>query len=75
MTPRQEVTYLKLTKFGYEFDYWDPNGRDVVVTRRERGEEYSIKHDSAAILPSGDTFPLDDENDVEHGDRIADEGI
>lgn len=73
MTPKQEETYSRLAKAGYEFDYWDR--QDVVMTRRERGMEYSKKHGSLAILPSGETFPLKDEDDVEYGDRIADEGI
>ena len=75
MSPSQEETYHKLIEIGYVFDYWDSNGRDVVMTKRERGNEYSHKQDSIAILPSGDTFPLKEEDDVQYGDRIADEGI
>ena len=73
MTPKQAETYFRLEKAGYEFDYWDR--QDVVMARRERGMEYSKKYGSLAILPSGETFPLKDEDDVEYGDRITDEGI
>lgn len=73
MTPEQEETYMRLTRAGYEFDYWD--GKDVVLTRKDRGQDYSRNLYSVAILPTGDTFPIKDEDDVAYGDRIADEGI
>jgi hypothetical protein len=73
MTPQQEETYHSLEEIGYEFDYWD--GKDVVMTKREHGNEYTISKGSIAILPSGKTFPLDHEDDVKHGDRINQEGI
>ena len=64
MTPQQEKTYSTLTKIGYEFDYWD--GKDVVMTKRDRGEEYSSVVDSKAILPTGETFLMDIVNDPEY---------
>lgn len=64
MTPEQENTYAKLAKIGYEFDYWD--GKDVVMTKRDRGEDYSSTVDSKAILPTGETFPMDIVNDPEY---------
>jgi hypothetical protein len=64
MTPEQEKTYNELSKIGFEFDYWD--GKDVVMTKRDRGMEYSSVVASKAILPTGETFPMDIVNDPEY---------
>lgn len=51
MTPKQEARYQELSDAGYEFDRWE--GKDIIVTRRERGQEHSLDLGSILILPDG----------------------
>ena len=67
MTPKQEARYQELSKAGYEFDYWD--GKDIVVTRRERGQEHSRDLGSILILPDGRC--MDDPQEKEEPERSS----